>query len=388
MDFLGKEGRYRLLKVRIEVMEIPEANKKAVIEFVESCMVGMYGTKIGKVRAERVLLSLKNLCKLLPEGKVLHEVTKLDIKSLLLKIDEHPGWGDWEKYVTLSVLRKFMTWLRTEYGYPEGYPDREKLLNMLPLMKFAPEAKYNISKPNKLKNINEIPTAQEIQWMLEACDTFKDKVEGTRDKAIIAVLEEIGARIGGIGMRRIADVTFDALGALITIQDKTMQGEPVRLIKSVPYLRNWLEVHPLKNNPEAPLWVNLGSSHKKIEMDYSGTNKALKKTVKIHNMLAESKGLPKITRRIHFHAFRYYAQTRDMLEGMPISIMCRQRGWSPTSKQPMRYARVSSQQADDWLAAHYGLTEKISEIAGKEPSNKDIRDRQPVQKREDLPGYL
>ncbi len=355
IDFNRTGRRYDLLKNSFEKLPVPEVNKKLVMEFVESCLVGMYGKKLGKQRAGRTFLSLKNLCLLLPEGKTWHDVTKTDIKYLLLKINENPSWGEWERYVTLSVLRKFMTWVRCEYGYPENYPDREKLLNMLPLMEHAPECKYNIEKPNKLKPINEIPTAQEIKWMMQACDTYKDKAEGIRDKAMIAILEEIGARIGGIGILKLMDIVFDSLGALILIHDKTMVGEPVRLIKSVPYLKAWLEVHPEKANPDASLWINLRPSSKKKEMDYMGMRKALKKSVKTHNMLAESKGLPKIIRRIHFHAFRYYAQTRDMLEGMPVSIQCKQRGWSPTSKQPMRYARVSSQQADEWLARHHGL---------------------------------
>jgi len=87
-------------------------------------------------------------------------------------------------------------------------------------------------------------------------------------------------------------------------------------------------------------------------MNYAGMQKALKTAVITHNAYAESKGLPKITRRIHFHAFRYYAQTRDTLGGMPVGIMCKQRGWSPTSKQPQRYARISSAQVDEWLVAH------------------------------------
>jgi len=386
-DFGRIERQYQTFRIFFNKTQIPELNKRLVMEFLDSCRVGMSGKKIGTQRALRTLKSLRKLCILLPE-KVWHDVTKADIKTMLLKIEEYSTWGEWEKYSALTVLRKFMTWLRCEYSYPQGYPDREKLINLLPLMKYAPETKYNIERPQKLKPINEIPTALEIRWLMEACDAYEDKIEGARDKAMIAILEEIGARIGGIGILKLMDIVFDSLGALIMIHDKTMIGEPVRLIKSVPYLKAWLEVHPLKTNPEAPLWVNVRPSGKKPEMDYMGMRKALLKSVKTHNMLAESKGLPKITRRIHFHAFRYYAQTRDMIEGMPVSIQCKQRGWSPTSKQPMRYARISSQQADDWLAAHYGLTEKISEIAGKEPSNKDIRDRQPIQKREDLPGYL
>jgi len=143
-DFNRTERRYKALKSAFEKMEIPETNKGLAIEFIDSCMVGMYGAKIGKRRALKILECLKKLCVLLPAGKIWNDVTKAEIKSLLMQINEKPTWGEWDRYSTLSVLRKFMTWIRCEYGYPEGYQDREKLLNMLPLMKFAPECKYSI----------------------------------------------------------------------------------------------------------------------------------------------------------------------------------------------------------------------------------------------------
>lgn len=385
-DFSQTEREYKNLKAAFEEMQIPEQNKKLAIEFIDSCTVGMYGEKIGKRRALKILECLKKLCVLLPAGKIWNDVTKAEIKGLLMQINETPTWGEWDRYAKLSVLRKFMTWVRYEYGYPEGYPDREKLLNMLPLMKFAPECKYSIQKPNKLKAVNEIPTAQEIQFMLQACDTYKNKTEGARDKAFISILEEVGTRIGGLGTLCIKNVYFDHLGALLVIHDKTMNGDPVRIIKSAGDLRAWLAVHPAGTNPDAPLWVNLRYS-KRIEMDYYSMRTALQKAVKTHNELAKKKGLTQITRRIHFHAFRYYAQTRDMLDGMPVSVQCMQRGWSPMSKQPMRYARVTTQQADEWLAARYGQAEKV-EVTNEGPINKEVQSRQPAPKKIDLPGYL
>jgi len=42
--------------------------------------------------------------------------------------------------------------------------------------------------------------------------------------------------IGGIGSRQIKHVTFDELGAKVTMYDKTMRGEPVRFVSSSSYL--------------------------------------------------------------------------------------------------------------------------------------------------------
>ncbi len=353
-SFARTEYQYANYKDRFDRLPVLDTNKALVNEFMESCRLGLYKKKIGLQRTSRTLLSLIALCQMLPAGKIWHDMTKTDIRSILIKVETHPGWGEWEKYVTLTVLRKFMSWIRSEYSYPANYPDRERLIALLPLMDHAPEVKINLQRPNKLKSLNEIPTSKEIEYLLAACDLFPDRLQGARNKALLSILEELGARIGGIGPLNIRDVIFDNIGALIPITDKTMRGEPVRIIKSVPALKAWLELHPLKNNPDAPLWIILRGKSKLQSMDYSGVRKALRTVIAFHNETAESRGLPLITRRIHFHAFRYYAQGRDALAGMPIAVMCKQRGWSPMSKQPQRYARISSEQVDAWLVKQYG----------------------------------
>lgn len=353
-DFEHVRTTYSAAKKAFLNMPTPEQNREIIIEFLDDCQLGIFGQKLGLPRSLRILRSLSHLCRMLPEGKVWHDVTKADIKALLIKIQSHPSWGEWEVYSTLHALRKFMSWLRNTYGYPEGYPDREKLLALLPLMKHAPESQFRIDSPKKLKNLNEIPLKEEIAWMKAAAGTYRDKRQSARDILMISLLEEVGMRIGGIGILKISEITFDNVGALISIYDKTMRGEPVRVIESVPALKAWLAVHPLRDNPEAPLWVSLRGRTKNQSMLYEGMRKTLSLAVKTHNKTAESKGMPKITRRIHFHAFRYFAQTRDALEGMPLPIMCRQRGWSVGSKQPQRYSRISTAQMDTWLVARHG----------------------------------
>jgi hypothetical protein len=98
-------------------------------------------------------------------------------------------------------------------------------------------------------------------------------------------------------------------------------------------LHIWLDNHPFKTNPEAPLWIDLGKTAKgPVPLDYSGFRAVILRTVERHNKRAEKLGIPKITKRIHTHLFRYHAQTRDELDGVPRSIMCKQRGWKTDSR--------------------------------------------------------
>ncbi len=356
LDLRYKEKKIMLLKE----LQVPEVNKQLCMQFMEACQVGMYGQKIGMKRLIKSVETLYSLCLLLPLGKTWHDLTKADTVSMLLKIQERPSWGPWSQYVLKSVLRKFIAWLRNEYGYPAGYPNGEKLAATLPLIKYPLEVRFSLNKPNHLKAVEEIPTKEEIQWLMSACDSQIYGPEGLRDKAILAILEETGLRIGGLGTLCIKNVTFDPVGALLTVHDKTMKGDPVRIITSIPYLKAWLEKHPDGANLDAPLWANLGPSHKHKGMIYQGMDRMLKKAVRIHNELAEVRGLPKITRRIHFHAIRYYRQTKDMVAGMPVSIQCKRRGWSPTSRQPMMYARVTTDQVDKWLIEHSDIKNNAS----------------------------
>ncbi|HUW68304.1 MAG TPA: hypothetical protein VMW20_09720 [Candidatus Nanoarchaeia archaeon] len=85
-------------------------------------------------------------------------------------------------------------------------------------------------KPQKLKAGVDIPTEEELQYLSNAAIN-------PRDKAIFEMARELGLRIGGIGSRQLKHVSFDELGAKVTIYDKTMRGEPVRFVSSSSYLR-------------------------------------------------------------------------------------------------------------------------------------------------------
>jgi integrase/recombinase XerD len=337
------------LKNRIKnSTKIKEKNKLLLLKFAADCNSGWGQMKLTPARILKLLSNLKTISELVE--KDWDWVTREDIRDILDRIDTDPKKGDWARHDYRIVLRKFMAWLRNEYGYPEGYPQKEELSRLLLVLKYPGEVnKIKVKQPQRQKAGEDIPTEEEMQYLSNASIN-------PRDKAYFEMAREVGTRIGGIGSRQIKHVSFDELGAKVTMHDKTMRDEPVRFITSASYLHIWLDNHPFRNNPEAPLWIDLEkTANGPVPLLYHGFRAMIKRTVERHNKRADTGGFPKITKRIHTHLFRYHAQTRDELEGVPRSIMCKQRGWKTDSKQPERYARIVTKDVDSYYAKKFGI---------------------------------
>ncbi len=347
IDIFNSERRYDNAVKRLKESTISQRNKELILGFANDCLIGWGGVKIKKLRAAKYLGLLRILAEIL--GKDFDYLDKQDVKRVLHNIDTDPSKKEWAQHDYRIALRKFVKWLREEHGYPNDYPNAEHLTKILPLIRYPEEVlKVKVNNVNKVKPREEIPVQEEMRFLREAAIN-------ARDKAYFAGSEELGPRIGGWGSRKIKHVEFDDLGAKIYMQDKTMKGEPVRLISSASYLRDWIEAHPFNYDPEAPLWINLQRLPKCEALDYQGFRNMIRRTVKRHNRKAEALGLPKITRRIHPHGFRYFAQIRDDLEGVPRSVQKKQRGWSTDSNQPDRYAAIVTKDVDEYFRKKFGL---------------------------------
>ncbi len=83
-----------------------------------------------------------------------------------------------------------------------------------------------------------------------------EQSRNSRDKALIAVAFDSGARSGELRELTVGDVSDHNHGLQIMVDGKTGQRS-VTLIPSVPYLRRWLHDHPNGENSNAPLWSAL-----------------------------------------------------------------------------------------------------------------------------------
>ncbi|MBE0523565.1 MAG: hypothetical protein IBX40_04425 [Methanosarcinales archaeon] len=245
------EKEFIALKDNIFKTDISEENRELILDFTEDCLTGW---KVQRISMARVITHLRRI-KILTQqlNKEWHWYDERDTKRLLLWMDEKYPFHEkaWSQHGYRISLRKFVTWIRKKYGYPEGYPNKGIFLSRLEAGRHAEEVKYiEVRQPETLRDPEVIPTDQEVEWISKA-------TINPRDKAFIEMSIEHGERIGALGTRQIKHVRFDKLGALVTMHDKTFRGEPVRYISSTMYLRQWLNVHPFKDDPEAPIWIKL-----------------------------------------------------------------------------------------------------------------------------------
>ena len=80
------------------------------------------------------------------------------------------------------------------------------------------------------------------------------KAPSLRDRLIFELLHETGARRGEIVAMRIRDVQFDEYGAIIWLKGKSGIRRR-RVYASVPDLRDYINNHPRREDPDSPLWL-------------------------------------------------------------------------------------------------------------------------------------
>ncbi len=164
-----------------------------------------------------------------------------------------------------------------------------------------------------------------------------------RDKAFVILLYESGARIGELGAMRIRDVAFEQGYARIMLRGKT-GARQVIVVASMPYLADWIQHHPLRDDPDAPLWVNLGTVNRLEPMSYPALAKVLK-------TVAEKAGLKK---RVHPHVLRHSRAT-FLARRLTEAQMSQMFGWKQGSRMPSIYVHLSGRDLEDALLGIYGL---------------------------------
>jgi len=124
----------------------------------------------------------------------------------------------------------------------------------------------------------------------------------------------------------------------------------IRLVSSVPSLSVWLSHHPDKDNPEAPLWVGLGTRNKNKHLKYSAIGTLFKKA-------ALKCGVKK---RCNPHLFRHSRATllaQHLTEAQLKQVF----GWTQSSKMASVYVHLSGRDTDDALLQFNGIKNSKAE---------------------------
>ncbi|MEX0597682.1 MAG: tyrosine-type recombinase/integrase, partial [Candidatus Paceibacterota bacterium] len=268
-------------------------------------------------------------------GKNWKDVTKSDIDELIRNIIDDFGdnlGGETETTRDYKKsLKPFFRWFKLGIrDYREaGDPIELKSIRM---------------KSVKDKIVREeLLTEEDHKKLIEACSN------NARDRAFLDVHYEAGTRPGEILSLKIKHVKFDKNGATIHVDGKT-GPRPVRIISSVPNLAKWLEIHPFRDNSDAPLWILMDEDNYGQQLTYSGARALLQR--RIHKA--------KINKHVNLKLFRHSEATR-LSKHLPEYTMRLRHGWTKNSSMPARYVHLVNADVDEKIFEMYGITTKKEE---------------------------
>ncbi|QZA89551.1 site-specific integrase [Salinarchaeum sp. IM2453] len=174
----------------------------------------------------------------------------------------------------------------------------------------------------------------DIQPMIEACDN-------SRDRAMIAVAWDLGARSGEFRSIRVGDVSDHKHGTKVTVDGKTGQRS-VLLIPSTPYLTRWLEDHPRSDDSTAPLWCSLSDGS---EISYQMFRKIFRGS-------AQDAG---VNKPVTLTNFRKSSASYLASQGLNQAHIEDHHGWVRGSDVASRYVKVFAEESDRELARAHGV---------------------------------
>lgn len=251
-------------------------------------------------------------------GKKYEDATLADIEDLHYKICQK-----WQRPSTRNKIRKI---LKKFYQWLEGCPEGE----------FPPRVKWI-----RLEKVPLVTVTEDDLIPHEEAMRICECALNLRDKALFSGKLDAGCRIGEILTVRVGEVKVTDYGAVLESDGKTGR-QPIILTWATPNLSQWLNNHPFKDNPKAPLFPDI-SKAKPTQLKYAGARKAFKESVKRAG----------IKKRVWFHLFKHISSSEDANNGMPDSFRRYKHHWTQSSKMPSVYEHLSQSiipkiQQDTW----------------------------------------
>lgn len=296
--------------------DIKDEDRTSITKLVEHLLA----KGISKQRSVKYVNHLIVLARI--AGKPLGQLDKKDMENLISRINES-GYSENTKHDIKIIVKKYFQWLRgcdeDEHEYPEEVRWIKAVLRKKRLL---PEA---------------LLTAQELKMLVEA-------TENQRDRALILTHYESGCRIGETLSLKIINVAFDQYGAVLIVDGKTGPRR-VRVIAAAPALASWLSIHPKRNDPNAPLWVGVGTVGRHEPLSYEGARALFRR-------LARKTGLKK---RVYSHLMRHTRAT-ELANILTEAQMKEHLGWVQGSDMPSVYVHLSGRDVDGALLKAHGIT--------------------------------
>ncbi|RMF31714.1 MAG: hypothetical protein D6752_01610, partial [Candidatus Nitrosothermus koennekii] len=300
-----------------------DKNANSILKFVEYMQESDKST-LWIIRCIQSLLVISRIL-----SKDFSNATKEDIKRVIEEIDNK----DYSPSTITKFRRVLKYFYKVVYGNNEYYPEQVAWIK-------------NISKDKRMEknalSYDDFLTEEEIELLIDTADTIQRK-------AFIAVGYETGARPEELLNIKLKDILFDRLGAKIIVRGKT--GERItRVVVYVSLLKEWLNIHPYKNDREAYLWLSEATNYKFKPIGLRAAEKMFTKIMRLAD----------IKKRSRLYILRHSRATH-LANRMTEAQLCSYFGWRLGTNIVQRYIHLSGINIDNTLASIAGLEEHREE---------------------------
>ncbi|MGA9154111.1 MAG: hypothetical protein WBZ36_26310 [Candidatus Nitrosopolaris sp.] len=213
------------------------------------------------------------------------------------------------------------------------------------------------------KPLRDSPYGINDIWELDEVLTIVSYEPEIRNQAIITLLWDLDARNHEITALRIKDVILrEQYGEGIIPSNTKTGGGPILLTSSFTYVRDWINKHPFKNEPDAKLicsLINGTSVNAQIIWEVLKQLKLRIKRLIESGSITDKQQRQKLeyflkTKKWNPYCFRHSAITNDS-DHLPDFALKKKVRWSMNSQQGKRY--IKSRMGDE-------LKNKILELSG------------------------
>ena len=176
--------------------------------------------------------------------------------------------------------------------------------------------------------------------------------DNSKHKCLIILTYESAGRLNEIRNIRISDITQYEQYANVFLGVSKTQQRNLPIIQSVPYINQWLNNHPLRQDKDTSLFVSKynGSFH---QYSLLGLYFIIKKCAKC------------LDKNIYPHLFRHSRLT-ELAKYLTEAELCRFAGWIIGSKQARRYVHLAQEDVENKILSIHGIKPL------KEPEQKTI----------------
>ena len=329
-------------------------NAEIICDYITAEQIEMNiteSTKEGKIKCLAWLSSFHS-------HKSFSSMTKQDILSYLNSLRKSESIDPTHKWIgsynaRQMIFLKFFRWL-----YNQDEPDIRK--------RITPSCMQGIKR---LTRKERSPYKPSDLWTDEEHELFLRYCPSNRDRAFHAMANDTSARPHELLNLKIKDIVFKRAAngiqyAEVLVCGKT-KSRTLPLISSIPYVKEWLQEHPLSNNPEAWLFISFSKLNKLGKLTRDGL---LKKYAEYYrdryfrglivnpSVSERDKAYLKnlFTKPWNLYVFRHSALTQKS-QILKEHILRDHAGWSPTSHMPEVYLHYFGTESSTSLLEAHGI---------------------------------